>query len=700
MLTKAKRLSVKVIAADLELQLIVNPSITGMQLFYQVCETVGIKEIWYFGLEFTNNSKFSVWLDLLKCIKKQIDTSDELIQFTLKAKYFPEDVTTELIHEVTQRFFYLQVKESILSGEILCSFETAALLASYVCQIKYGKFDYAKMRRGFLKNEQLLPKKMQLERPHEQIEAAVVFWYKQHADMPKCEAMLEYLQIAQELEMFGVTYFSVKDEIGTLMLLGVDAFGLNVYPADNRLTPTLGFPWSEVSSVSFKKLKFVIRPMNKIGRTHCYYSESVKNNQLLLSLCVGTHELYIRRRKQETVGMRHLRAQANAEKAVKIGERETLCSAVQARKAADERLKILESKVLYTTAIKNKLGRSAVELLKRVKQLEQQLENEVGRRKRLEVIFTSELDSGGYKTVNTVSEESERRPFQRKVTCNQNTIGEQKSHAGQACIPIGEQNVTLIKSPQNMYIKRYDSSQHSVEKDAGSDHRTEKHDAAASSKMNAVLGSDVEYEETSLVPDEKAGIHVQEYWTGVSNELTTATSYQSDGNSNSENSRKLVVVKAVRSGWKTEELSGPNGGETADLHPVNILPKLCGSHVQSISDSNQPCDSRCAHEKDRLSTSDRTGASPPNVAMKKLWYRRQRKLMSGLYRQDKTETTLMNCCNPHPGCYPREIKVYRNPDGSSSRSTTRIRRWNERFQSLRMIRHGNTKRRADEFESM
>ncbi len=48
------------------------------------------------------------------------------------------------------------------------------------------------------------------------------------------EAMLEYLKIAQDLEMYGVNYFDIKNKKGTELYLGVDALGLNIYERDDR----------------------------------------------------------------------------------------------------------------------------------------------------------------------------------------------------------------------------------------------------------------------------------------------------------------------------------------------------------------------------------------------------------------------------------------------------------------------------------
>src|SRR5271156_5489729 len=77
------------------------------------------------------------------------------------------------------------------------------------------------------------------------------------------EAMMEYLQIAQDLEMYGVNYFDIRNKKGTELWLGVDALGLNIYEKNDRLTPKIGFPWSEIRNISFNDKKFVIKPIDK-----------------------------------------------------------------------------------------------------------------------------------------------------------------------------------------------------------------------------------------------------------------------------------------------------------------------------------------------------------------------------------------------------------------------------------------------------
>jgi len=48
------------------------------------------------------------------------------------------------------------------------------------------------------------------------------------------DAELEYLKIAQDLDMYGVSYFEIRNKKGSELLLGVDALGINVYETSDK----------------------------------------------------------------------------------------------------------------------------------------------------------------------------------------------------------------------------------------------------------------------------------------------------------------------------------------------------------------------------------------------------------------------------------------------------------------------------------
>lgn len=60
-----------------------------------------------------------------------------------------------------------------------------------------------------------------------------------HVCLSREEAMIEYLKITQDLEMYGVNYFEIKNKKNTDLWLGVDALGLNIYEKEDRLVVVL-----------------------------------------------------------------------------------------------------------------------------------------------------------------------------------------------------------------------------------------------------------------------------------------------------------------------------------------------------------------------------------------------------------------------------------------------------------------------------
>lgn len=62
----------------------------------------------------------------------------------------------------------------------------------------------------------------------------VTRWYAEHTGMDTRAAMLHYLDLAQDLEAYGVEFFEILNRRGTELQLGIDAMGLAVYKPPDR----------------------------------------------------------------------------------------------------------------------------------------------------------------------------------------------------------------------------------------------------------------------------------------------------------------------------------------------------------------------------------------------------------------------------------------------------------------------------------
>uniref|UniRef100_A0A3P9NQD0 Ezrin b n=1 Tax=Poecilia reticulata TaxID=8081 RepID=A0A3P9NQD0_POERE len=338
------QVNVRVTTMDAELEFAIQPSTTGKQLFDQVLKTIGVREVWYFGLQYVDTKGYPNWLKLDKKVSSQDVKKDNPLQFKFRAKFFPEDVSEELIQEITQKLYFLQVKEGILGDEIYCPPETAVLLASYAVQAKFGDYDKEIHRPGYLVNERMLPQRVmeQHKLSKEQWEERIQVWHEEHSGILREDAMLEYLKISQDLEMYGVNYFDIKNKKGTELRLGVDALGLNIYEKDDKLTPKIGFPWSEIRNISFNDKKFIIKPIDKKSPDFVFYAPRLRINKSILHLCMGNHDLYMRRRKPDTIEVQQMKAQAMEEKQMKQKERAHLENEKKKREAIEREKEQME----------------------------------------------------------------------------------------------------------------------------------------------------------------------------------------------------------------------------------------------------------------------------------------------------------------------------------------------------------------------
>ena len=121
---------------------------------------------------------------------------------------------------------------------------------------------------------------------------------------------MEYLKIAQDLDMYGVNYFQIFNKKDSDLWLGVTNLGLSIYEHDNKLTPKIMFPWSEISNISFDDKKFIIKTVDKGSPNFTFYSKKLRMNKLILDLSIGNHDLFMRRRKPDPMDVQQMKAQA------------------------------------------------------------------------------------------------------------------------------------------------------------------------------------------------------------------------------------------------------------------------------------------------------------------------------------------------------------------------------------------------------
>jgi len=85
--------------------------------------------------------------------------------------------------------------------------------------------------------------------------------------------------------------------------------------------------------------------MEKKSPDFIFYAPRLRINRRILSLCMGNHELYMRRRKTDSIEVQQMKAQAQEEKLARLQERERIQAEIERRKQAEQEREAMRRKV-------------------------------------------------------------------------------------------------------------------------------------------------------------------------------------------------------------------------------------------------------------------------------------------------------------------------------------------------------------------
>ncbi|CAJ1086766.1 FERM%2C ARHGEF and pleckstrin domain-containing protein 1-like isoform X1 [Xyrichtys novacula] len=218
----------------------------GKVLFDLICVHLNLAEGDYFGLEYQDHRKMTVWLDLLKPTLKQIRRpKNTILRFVVK--FFPPD-HTQLLEELTRYLFALQIKRDLACGRLICNDTSAALMVSHIIQSEIGDFDETQSWQHLLHNKYLPDQ--------DAIRDKITDCHRKHVGQTPAESDYQLLEIARRLEMYGIRLHPAKDREGTKLSLAVAHTGVLVFQGYTKIN---AFNWSKIRKLSFKRKRFLIK---------------------------------------------------------------------------------------------------------------------------------------------------------------------------------------------------------------------------------------------------------------------------------------------------------------------------------------------------------------------------------------------------------------------------------------------------------
>ncbi|XP_008473975.1 moesin/ezrin/radixin homolog 1-like [Diaphorina citri] len=68
-MVSGKSMNVRVTTMDAELEFAIQHTTTGKQLFDQTVKTIGLREVWFFGLQYADSRGDLTWIKLYKKVR-------------------------------------------------------------------------------------------------------------------------------------------------------------------------------------------------------------------------------------------------------------------------------------------------------------------------------------------------------------------------------------------------------------------------------------------------------------------------------------------------------------------------------------------------------------------------------------------------------------------------------------------------------
>ena len=302
--------TIHVTTEEAEMNFTLTGRVTGRKLFDEVVRVVGLRESRFFGLRFIDHRGNGAWLSLNEKISSQwVNPEDPLWRFHFCVQYFPEDVTAELRDDVVAlRLLLAQVKRAILSGDICCPRSTAFCLASFDLQMRYG--DWSEEVSAKWVEEKLLPgddpKSVCDPQQNRMRESRIVEEWKKRKGWSKTDSMRRYLELAQDLDTYGIEYFpadyATEYERVSEILVGIHTSGVNLCSSNDKEDVRTRIEWADVKKISRHKWKFVVKLWEKDLPELIFRAESPEIHERMYDLCRGYREHDLRRnRRRNTI---------------------------------------------------------------------------------------------------------------------------------------------------------------------------------------------------------------------------------------------------------------------------------------------------------------------------------------------------------------------------------------------------------------
>ncbi|XP_050348240.1 tyrosine-protein phosphatase non-receptor type 14 isoform X4 [Nymphalis io] len=286
---------------------------TGQECLDNVCQRQAINQPDFFGLRYINRSQQPRWVQLDRPLKLQLDKFASSHQLYLRVMYYVISGTSLITDEVTRYHYFLQLKNDLVEGRIICDCQQAVVLASYSRQAEYGNHDRERHTVEYLKNLLTFPKQM-LDGGQiidgstlaetgrlEWLTAAVIQHHMSLHNMSQAQAEEGFITTCQQLRGYGQEMFMARDKRDqSEVTIAISLTGIRVL-TDTSDTPHF-YRWMDITNVINHKRTFSIE-CQKQGESVTFTLPSPEDGKYVWRMCVHQHTFYMKHQEALSVSI-------------------------------------------------------------------------------------------------------------------------------------------------------------------------------------------------------------------------------------------------------------------------------------------------------------------------------------------------------------------------------------------------------------
>lgn len=277
---------------------------TGQECLDNVCQRQAINQSEFFGLRYINRSQQPRWVQLERPLKRQLEKYASSHQLYLRVMYYVISGVSLITDEVTRYHYFLQLKNDLIEGRIICDCQQAVVLASYSRQAEYGNHDRERHTVEYLKNLLTFPKQM-LDSGQiidgstlaetgrlEWLTEAVIQHHMALHNMSQAQAEEGFITTCQQLRGYGQEMFNAKDQLNQMeVTIAISLTGIRVL-MDASESPHF-YRWMDITNVINHKRTFSIE-CQKQARSASFALASPEDGKYVWWSCVQQHTFYMK----------------------------------------------------------------------------------------------------------------------------------------------------------------------------------------------------------------------------------------------------------------------------------------------------------------------------------------------------------------------------------------------------------------------